>query len=147
MTLILSQHAPHDVQSSNCTSQIKRGSVGKDDNNDGIEDIMCTPSNYMIARNGDISSTLTFFSGMSYYTWKQGKLNMAAITTLDVKKRQDYCICLGRLQLSDHVILTRQTGEQMTHWEMLNKENSNLVPVFNVSRCVFCSPVWRFCTT
>ena len=31
----------------------------------------------------------------------------------------------------------------MTHWNMLNKENSNLVALFNMSQCVICSPVWR----
>ena len=30
---------------------------------------------------------------------------------------------------------------------MLNKENSNLVALFNMPQCVICSPVWRFCTT
>ena len=38
----------------------------------------------------------------------------------------------------------RQTGEQMTHGDMLNKENSNLVALFNMSQCVICSPVWQF---
>ena len=32
----------------------------------------------------------------------------------------------------------------MTHWEMLNKGNSNLVALFNMTYCVICSPVWRF---
>ena len=36
-------------------------------------------------------------------------------------------------QLSDHAIQNCQTGEQMTHWAMLNKENSNLVALFNMS--------------
>ena len=43
---------------------------------------------------------------------------------------------MGPLQLSDHVVQNRQTGEQMTHWAMLNKENSNLVVLFNMSQCV-----------
>ena len=56
------------------------------------------------------------------------------------------CVPMGPLQLSDHVVQNRRTGEQMTHGDMLNKENSNLVALFN---CVICSPVWRswFCTT
>ena len=37
---------------------------------------------------------------------------------------------MGPLQLSDHVVQNRQTGEQMTHWVMLNKENSNLLALF-----------------
>ena len=37
---------------------------------------------------------------------------------------------MTRLQLSDHVVQNRQTDEQMTHWAMLNKENSNLVVLF-----------------
>ena len=49
---------------------------------------------------------------------------------------------MGPLQLSDHVVQSRQTGEQMTHWEMFNKENSNLVALFNMSQCVICSPVF-----
>ena len=32
----------------------------------------------------------------------------------------------------------------MTHWDMLNKENSNIVALFNLYQCVICSPVWRF---
>ena len=36
-------------------------------------------------------------------------------------------ISMGPLQLSDHVVQNRQTGEQMTNWVMLYKENSNLV--------------------
>ena len=33
---------------------------------------------------------------------------------------------MGLLPLSNHVV-----QEQMTHWDMLNKENSNLVAFFN----------------
>ena len=51
------------------------------------------------------------------------------------------------LLLSDHLVQNRQTGEQMTHWDKLNKENSNLVALFIMSQRVICSPVWRFCTT
>ena len=40
---------------------------------------------------------------------------------------------MGLLQLSNHVVQNRQTGEQATHWDMLNKENSNLVALFNIS--------------
>ena len=40
------------------------------------------------------------------------------------------------LQLTNHVVQNRHTGEQMTHWDMLNKENSNLVAFFNMSQCV-----------
>ena len=49
---------------------------------------------------------------------------------------------MGPLQLSDHVVQNHQTGEQMTHWDMLNIENSNWVALFNMSQCVICSPVW-----
>ena len=48
------------------------------------------------------------------------------------------------MQLRNHVVQNRHTGEQMTHWDMLNKENSDLVAFFNMSQCVICSPVWRF---
>ena len=41
---------------------------------------------------------------------------------------------MGPLQLSDHVVQNRQTGEQMTHWAMLNKENSDLVALLNMSQ-------------
>ena len=37
---------------------------------------------------------------------------------------------MGPLQLSDHVVQNRLTGEQMMHWDMLNKETSNLVALF-----------------
>ena len=33
---------------------------------------------------------------------------------------------MGPLQLSGQVVQNHQTGEQMTHWDMLGKENSNL---------------------
>ena len=32
----------------------------------------------------------------------------------------------------------------MTHWDTLNKTNSNLVAFFNMSQCVICSPVWLY---
>ena len=51
---------------------------------------------------------------------------------------------MGHLQLSNHMVQNRHTGKQMTHWDMLNKENSNLVAFFNMSQSVICSPVWRF---
>ena len=54
---------------------------------------------------------------------------------------------MGPLQLSNHVVQNRQIGEHMTHWAILNKDNSNLVALFNMPQCVICSPVWRFCTT
>ena len=31
----------------------------------------------------------------------------------------------------------------MTPWDMLNKEKSNMVALFNMSQCVACSPVWN----
>ena len=40
---------------------------------------------------------------------------------------------MGPLQMSDYVVRNRQTREQMTHWDMLNKENSNLVALSNMS--------------
>ena len=53
----------------------------------------------------------------------------------------------GLLQLSDQVVQNQQSGGQMTYWDMLNKETSNLVALFNMFQCIICSPVWRFCTT
>ena len=53
---------------------------------------------------------------------------------------------MGPLQLTDQVVQNHQTGEQMTHWDMLNKENWNLVALFNMCHCVNCSPVRQFCT-
>ena len=55
-----------------------------------------------------------------------------------------FTVAMRPLQLSDHVVQNRQTGEQMTHGDMLNKEKSKLVALFNMSQCVICSPVWRF---
>ena len=37
---------------------------------------------------------------------------------------------MGLLQRSNHLVQNRQTGEQMRHWDMLNKENSNFVAFF-----------------
>ena len=34
----------------------------------------------------------------------------------------------------------RHTREQMTHWDMSNKENSNLVAFFNMSQCAIFEP-------
>ena len=48
---------------------------------------------------------------------------------------------MGPLQLSGS---NRQTCEQMTQWDVLNKEKSNLLALFNMSQCVICSPVWQF---
>ena len=49
------------------------------------------------------------------------------------------------LQMNDHVVQNRQTGQHKTHYDMLNKENPNLVAFpFNMSQWVICSPVWRF---
>ena len=40
------------------------------------------------------------------------------------------------LQLSDQVVQNCQTGEQMMHWDILNKENnySNMVALFKMSQ-------------
>ena len=38
------------------------------------------------------------------------------------------------LQLSSHMVQNRQTGEQMTHWDMLNKATTKFeVSLFNMS--------------
>ena len=39
---------------------------------------------------------------------------------------------MNLLQLSDQVVQNCQTGEQMMHWDMLNKENSNMVALFKM---------------
>ena len=66
--------------------------------------------------------------GYWFPTWSQGKMDP--------------------LQLSDHLVQNRQTGEQMTHWDMLNKATTKFeVSLFNMSQWVICSPVWQFCTT
>ena len=49
--------------------------------------------------------------------------------------------------MSDHVVENPQTEEQMTHWDMSNKEHLNLVALFIISLCVICTPVWLFRTT
>ena len=49
---------------------------------------------------------------------------------------------MGLLQLSNQ---SRRTEEQMTHWDMLNKATIFEFSLFNMSQCVICSPVWRFC--
>ena len=46
---------------------------------------------------------------------------------------------MGHLQLSDHLVRNRQTGEQMRHWDMLNTERQ-----ISMSQCVIYSPLWRF---
>ena len=49
---------------------------------------------------------------------------------------------MGPLQLSDHVVLNRQTGEQLTNWDMLNKTNKFEFSLFGMSQCAICAPVW-----
>ena len=44
---------------------------------------------------------------------------------------------MGPLQLSGSRGSTRQTGEQMMHWDMLNKENSNLVALLTCPSASF----------
>ena len=51
---------------------------------------------------------------------------------------------MSSLQLNDHVVQNRQTGEQMTHWDIVNKATQFEFSMFNTSQCVICSPVWRF---
>ena len=60
------------------------------------------------------------------------------------KLKRSPSLVMGPLQLSDHVVQTRQTGEQMTHWDMLNKATKFGFSFFNMAQCVICSPVWRF---
>lgn len=54
---------------------------------------------------------------------------------------------MSRLQLSDHVIQTRQIEEQMTHWNMINKATKFKLSLVNMSQCVIRSLVCRVCTT
>ena len=51
---------------------------------------------------------------------------------------------LNRLDVGRAVMSKIPLSFSMTHWDMLDKENSNLVALFNMSQCVICSPVWRF---
>ena len=51
---------------------------------------------------------------------------------------------MGLLQLSNHMVQNRHTGEQMTHWDTLNKATKFEFSLFNISQCVICSTVWRF---
>ena len=48
---------------------------------------------------------------------------------------------MGLLQLSNHVVQNRHTGEQMAHWDMLKKATKFEFSLFNVSQCIICSPV------
>ena len=49
---------------------------------------------------------------------------------------------MGPLQLSDHVVLNRQTGEQLTNWDMLNKTTKFEFSLFDMSQSLIGSPVW-----
>ena len=40
--------------------------------------------------------------------------------------------------------ITKLESKWRTRTCMLNKENPNLVALFNMPQCVICSPVWRF---
>ena len=48
---------------------------------------------------------------------------------------------MGPLQLSDQVLQNRQTGEQMTRWDMFSKATKFEFSLFNMSQCVICSQV------
>ena len=50
---------------------------------------------------------------------------------------------MGHFQLSHHVVQNLQTGEQMMHWDMLNKATKFEVSLFNMSQYVICSPLDR----
>ena len=49
---------------------------------------------------------------------------------------------MGLLQLSNHVVQNRHTGEQMTQWDMLKKAPKFEFSLFNMSQCVICSLVF-----
>jgi len=52
---------------------------------------------------------------------------------------------MSPLQLTNLVMQNRLTGEQMTHWDMVNKATKlNFFPYLNSFQCVICSPVRRF---
>ena len=56
----------------------------------------------------------------------------------------------GPLQLAIHVVQNHHAREQEKHWEKTTKEIiilKDLSPLFVLSKCLSCSPVWRFCTT
>ena len=55
-----------------------------------------------------------------------------------------YSGSMGVLQLSNHVVQNRHTGEQMTLWGMFKKATKFEFRLFNMSPC---SPVSWFCTT
>ena len=44
---------------------------------------------------------------------------------------------MSPLRLSDHVVQNSQTGEQMTHWDMINKATKFEFSLFNMSQCAF----------
>ena len=56
---------------------------------------------------------------------------------------------IGPLQLAIHVVQNCRAGEQNTGTRQTEKITiSNYVCLlFVLSRCDFCSPAWRFCTT
>ena len=65
------------------------------------------------------------------------------------------CVILGKA-LSRHLYAqmglfaaeqSRGTGEQMTHWDMLNKAIIFEFSLFNMSQWVICSPLWGSGTT
>ena len=53
---------------------------------------------------------------------------------------------MGPLQLSDHVVQNRQTGEQMVHWDMFNEATKFEFSLFKMAQCIICSPLWQFCS-
>ena len=58
--------------------------------------------------------------------------------------KENFRLLMGPLQLSDHLVQNRQTGEQMTHWDMLNKATKFECSLFSMSQCVNSSSVCDF---
>ena len=50
---------------------------------------------------------------------------------------------MGHLQLSDYAVQDRQTGEQMMHWDILNKATKFEFSLFNMPQRTIYS---RLCT-
>ena len=56
---------------------------------------------------------------------------------------------IGLLQIAIHVVQNRHAGEYGVHWKKTNKVITilnDVWPLFLLSHCVSCSPVWRICS-
>ena len=95
----------------------------------------------------EVSPCMLWISTFHYFGGSRYQVEWERIGTVQEFRsasiRSQWAICSWAITWYKN----RHTGEQMTHWDMLKKATKSEFSLFNMSQCVICSPVWRFCTT